>query len=217
MKKFVIIGLGSFGSNAAKVLSSKGNDVIAIDTDNKKIDELKEYNIHTLLADATKIDVLENIDIHDADDVIVSLGPNIEPSILVVHNLKKMNIKNIIAKALSEEHASILGIIGADRIIYPEKDEAVRLANILNSKNLIDFIPLSNANGFNLFEILCPNKYHGKTIREIDVRRKYNILIIGILDKYHEGKFELPDPDITLNENHTILLLGTEKDVNKFL
>lgn len=213
MKKFVIIGLGSFGTNISKSLAQRGNDVIVIDSDGKRIDELKDFNIQTIIADATKSDVLENIDLHDADAVIVSLGPNIEPSILVVHYLKNMNIKNIIVKALSEDHSHILKIIGADKIIYPEKDEALRLSNILNSHNVVDYIPITN--NHNLFEILCPNKFYGKSIRDLDIRNNYNILIIGILDINNENKFDMPDPDIVLNKNHTILLLGTEKDINK--
>ncbi len=214
MRKFVVIGMGSFGANIAKSLAGKGNEVIALDSDLKRLDDLKDYTVQTIVADATKSDVLDGIDIKDADGVIVSLGPNIEPSILTVHYLKKMKVKNITVKALSEDHAHILKIIGADRVVYPERDEAERIANILNSKNVVDYIQLSNS--YNLFEVLCPVKYHGKSIRELDIRKKYNILIIGILDKLNENKFEMPDPDLVLGIQHTILMLGTEKDINKF-
>ena len=214
MKKFVVLGLGSFGMYVAKELAEKGNEVTAIDDNKEKIDEIKRKVNQAIIADATKIDTLKEININDYDAVIISLGPNIESSIIAAHHLKQLNVKLIIAKALSEDHYALLQAVGATKIIYPEKEEALRLAGTLSFKNVLEYIPLTNE--FNIIEIMCPAKYNGKSIRELDIRKKFSILIIGIKTNGNQT-VEIPDPEIVLNSRHSLLLLGHKKDIEIFL
>lgn len=148
-----------------------------------------------------------------ATDFIVSIGPGIEASILVVHYLKRMKTKNIIAKALSEEHYSLLKIIGADRIIYPEKDEALRLSIILSMRNVREYIPFSEE--FILEEVLCPAHLVGKTLKELDLLKNYEILIIGIRGMEKDGGIKIPNPDTVLNKNDSLFMIGKQKDLHK--
>ncbi len=215
MKKFVVIGLGSFGTNVATSLARKGNEVIAIDNNDSTVDKIKNYVSEAIVADGTSLEVLTGIDVASADAVIVGVGPNIEPSILIVHLLKRSNVKYIAAKALSEEHFNILKIIGAHKVVYPEKDEAVRLANILSARNLLDYIPLSEK--YTLIEAPCPERLWGKTIKTLDIRKGYNLLVVGIKDAGKNGEVEIPDPDDILSRNHTLFIIGTQQDIGKFV
>lgn len=215
MKKFVVIGLGSFGSNVAKSLALKGNEVIAIDNNNSTVDKIKNDVSEAIVADATSLEVLHGIDVGNADAVIVGVGPNIEPSILIVHLLKQANVQYIVAKALSEEHFNLLKIVGANKVIYPEKDEAVRLANVLSARNLLDYIPLSEK--YTLIEAPCPERLWGETIKTLDIRKGYNLLIVGIKDATKNGDVEIPDPDDVLGPNHTLFIIGTPQNIKKFV
>jgi len=215
MKKFIVIGLGSFGTNVAKSLAQKGNEVVAIDDDDSTVDKIKSHVSEAIVADATTLEVLTGIDVAHADAVIVGVGPNIESSILIVHLLKRLNVKYIVAKALSEEHFNILKIVGAHKVIYPEKDEAVRLANVLSARNLLDYIPLSEK--YTLIEAPCPERFWGKTIKTLDIRKGYNLLIVGIKDAGKNGDVEIPDPDDVLSRNHTLFIIGTQQDIGKFV
>lgn len=213
MKKFVVIGLGSFGINIAKALAENGNEVLAIDYEMEKVNAIKDYVSEAIQADATKKEVLESLDLSDADAVIVSIGPTMEPSIFVVHYLKELKVKNVIAKALSEDHLKILEIVGADKVIYPEKDEATRLANILTSTNILEYLPISN--DFTIEEIAPPSEFVGKNLRELDLRKKFNVLIIGIRDTLKDEISIAPNPDTIIKESDSLIVAGKKKDLER--
>jgi len=206
MKKFFVIGLGSFGFTVAVSLAAKGNEVIVIDISSGKIESIKKNVSDAVIADSTKIEVLKKFAVHESDGVIVSIGSNLEASIMTLHNLKKLGVTNIIAKAKSEEHYSILKLIGADRIIYPEKDEAVRLSNSLGSNNILEFFSISDE--LAIEEIKCPKKFFGKTIKELDLRNKYKILVIGIRSVKNNKVEAIPDPDMILQNGDAMYVFG---------
>ncbi len=213
MKKFVVIGLGSFGTNIAKALSENGNEVLAIDYEMEKVNAIKDFVAQAIQADATKKEVLESLDLTDTDGVIVSIGPNMEPSIFVVHYLKELKVENVIAKALSEDHLKILEIVGADKVIYPERDEAIRLANILSAHNILEYLPITN--DFTIEEIAPPLNFVGKNLRELDLRKKYNILVIGIRDTLKDEILIASNPDIVIKESDSLIVAGKRRDLEK--
>ncbi|MEW6456904.1 MAG: TrkA family potassium uptake protein [Acidobacteriota bacterium] len=213
MSKFVVIGLGSFGENVAKTLYEKGNDVLAIDVDKDKINNIKEFVSNAIVADARNKETLEELDVADSDGVIVSLGPEMEGSILIALHLKELGVKNIIVKALSEDHGKILELIGAHQTIYPEKDEAIRLANILSSKNILDFLQLSP--DVSIEEIAPPEKFVGKSIKDLDLRNKYKIQIIAIRDTIKDELQFLIEPNFIIKESDSLVILGTKESFKK--
>ncbi|MFX0139142.1 MAG: potassium channel family protein, partial [Candidatus Hodarchaeota archaeon] len=162
MRRFAIIGLSSFGFYLSKSLSERGFKVIAIDKDELIIEKIKPFVHKAVIADARDKDTLESLGIGDFDVVVVSLGGHIDASTLVTLYLKELNVKEIIAKAVTEDHGKILDRIGATTVIFPEKDIAHRLARSLASINVLDVIPLSP--GISILEFGPPSKFLGKTI-----------------------------------------------------
>lgn len=213
MSKFVVIGLGSFGENVAKSLYEKGNDVLAIDLDKDKINYIKEFVSNAIVADARNKETLEELDIADSDGVIVSLGPEMEGSILIALHLKELGVRNIIVKALSEDHGKILELLGANKVVYPEKDEAIRLASILSSRNILEYLQLSP--DVSIEEIAPPEKFIGKSIKDLDLRNKYKVQIIAIRDTIKDELQFLIDPNFVIKESDSLVILGSKENFEK--
>lgn len=139
--KFAVIGLGSFGFNVAKTLYKKENEVVAIDSDKEKIEAVKDFVSHAVQMDSANKENLEALGLKEMDVIVVSLGPEMEASILTVLFLHELGAKRIVAKALTEDHAKVLEAVGATEVIYPEKDMAIKTALRLNSPNILDYFP----------------------------------------------------------------------------
>lgn len=211
--KFAVIGLGSFGSNIAKTLYEKGNEVLAVDEDKEKIDEVKNFVSHAVHMDAADKENLQALGIKDMDVVIVSLGPEMEASILTVLYLNEMGTKRIVAKALTEDHAKILESVGATETIYPEKDMAIKTALKLSCPNVLEYLPLIS--GFGIQEIAPPEKFIGKNLRELDLRNKYGIQVIAIKELIPEKTTFVPKSDFVLKDSDILVIMGEDKQLEK--
>jgi trk system potassium uptake protein TrkA len=211
--KFAVIGLGSFGSNIAKTLYEKGNEVLAVDEDKEKIDEVKNFVSHAVHMDAADKENLQALGIKDMDVVIVSLGPEMEASILTVLYLNEMGTKRIVAKALTEDHAKILESVGATETIYPEKDMAIKTALKLSCPNVLEYLPLIS--GFGIQEIAPPEKFIGKNLRELDLRNKYGIQVIAIKELIPEKTTFVPKADFVLKDSDILVIMGKDKQLEK--
>ena len=211
--KFAVIGLGSFGSNIAKTLYEKGNEVLAVDEDKEKIDEVKNFVSHAVHMDAADKENLQALGIKDMDVVIVSLGPEMEASILTVLYLNEMGTKRIVAKALTEDHAKILESVGATETIYPEKDMAIKTALKLSCPNVLEYLPLIS--GFGIQEIAPPEKFIGKSLRELDLRNKYGIQVIAIKELIPEKTTFVPKADFVLKDSDILVIMGEDKQLEK--
>ncbi|MQY61058.1 NAD-dependent epimerase/dehydratase family protein [bacterium] len=211
--KFAVIGLGSFGSNIAKTLYEKGNEVLAVDEDKEKIDEVKNFVSHAVHMDAADKENLQALGIKDMDVVIVSLGPRMEASILTVLYLNEMGTKRIVAKALTEDHAKILESVGATETIYPEKDMAIKTALKLSCPNVLEYLPLIS--GFGIQEIAPPEKFIGKNLRELDLRNKYGIQVIAIKELIPEKTTFVPKADFVLKDSDILVIMGDDKQLEK--
>ena len=214
MKQFVVIGLGNFGFNVAKSLASRGNQVLAIDKNQDRIDEIKDDVSEAIIADAKNIKVLDEFIPDAIDGVIISIGQNMEASILATHYLKERKIKQIIVKAINENHAKILKLMGADDIILPEKDIALSLAQKLSSPNLMEHIPLTSE--FSIVEAAVPEDFIGKTLRQIKLRSKHNLLIIAVKDVLQDKFYLMPDADFKLIPDCLLIIMGRREDIEKF-
>ncbi len=214
MKKIAIIGLGGFGINLAKTLAKTENiEIIAIDTDSRKVNQIKNLVTRPITMDATDKASLISVGVPDVDYAVVASGPDLEPSILSVLILKELGIPRIIAKALSLDHEKILSLVGATEVLYPERDVAEKLANQIISPNLIDYIPL--VSGLVIQEIAPPDAFIGKTLAEIGIRKKYNITVIAIKSIIPEEIYLNPGGDYLVKESDILIALGADEDIDK--
>jgi len=214
MKKIAIIGLGSFGINLVSALSEKkGVEIIAIDSEESRVNEIKDLAHRPVTMDATNKENLISMGFEDVDYVVVSSGPSLEPSILTVHILKEIGVQTIIAKALSEDHERILRLVGATDIVFPERDEAKKLATQLMAPNLIDYLPLQS--GFAIHEIAAPDAFVGKTLLELAMRRKYRVTVLAIKSIIPDITTINPGADIVIKESDILIVFGEQEDIDR--
>lgn len=210
-KQFIIIGLGRFGSSIAKTLYSLGNDVLAIDKDEDVVQDIADSVTHAVQLDATDENALRSLGIRNFDVAVVTIGDNIQSSIMVTLLVKELGVKYIIAKGQSELHAKVLYKIGADRVILPEKDMGIRVAHNLVSANILDYIELSE--DYSIMEIQVLNEWSGKTLNELKLRRKYGINVMAI--KRGDEVNLSPAADDIIKENDIIVAIGSAEDLNR--
>lgn len=213
MGQFVVIGLGTFGFNIATALSELGHEVLAVDSDTKKIEQIKDKVTQVVLADVGDKKALSEFISDNIDVAIVSLGDRMEASILATLYLKDLGVKKIIVKAVNERHGQILKSIGAAEIIYPEKDVAISLAKSLTIPNLIDHIPL--APEYCIVEIAIPDHFIGKSLEELQLRSKYNVEVIAIKDVLSDTFHLIPRVDFKIKPDNALIIIGKESDINK--
>lgn len=211
-KTFGVIGLGRFGFSVAVNIEKRGFPVLAIDNDREIIEKVKDKLTHVILADATDELALEEAGIKNCDTVIIAIGDNKEHSILSTMIVKNMGIRYVVAKAVDELHGKILEKIGADLVVFPEKERGETLAIQLTSTSLLDFIEISPE--YNLEEAKVPKEFVGKTLRELDLGNKYKIIVLGI--KRGEEFIVAPSSEEIFRHDDTIVFIGRTKDISKF-
>lgn len=178
MKQFAVIGLGRFGSSLAATLARMGYDVLAVDTDEQKVEQIVDRVTHAVQADALDDESLKALGMRNFDVVIVAIGHDMQASILTTVMLKEMGVKTVVAKANTELHGRVLARVGADKVVFPERDMGVRVARSLVSKNLLDHIDLSP--DFSIAELVTPKEFVGKSLVEAGVRGKFGVSILAI-------------------------------------
>ncbi|MDP3285448.1 MAG: TrkA family potassium uptake protein [Desulfobacterales bacterium] len=213
MKRFAVIGLGKFGFHVAKALFEDGNEVIAIDQDRNRIQEIDPYCTEAIVMDATDKERLKALGLENMDSVVLSAGSKISNSILVCLHLQEIGVKKILAKALDDDHAKILKKIGATEIIRPEMAMAVRVARGLSTPNILDFIPL--AEDYNLLQVDPPRAFIGKTLRDLDLKARYNVFVIAIKELVPENFVLVPPASFLVKDSDVLILLGKEQDISK--
>lgn len=213
MKKFAVIGLGNFGFHAAKALFEDGNEVIAIDGDKGRVQAIDPYASEAIVLDATDKDALKTLGLENMDGVLVSTGTNISVSILTCLYLSEMGIKRILVKALDGDHAKILKRVGATEIIHPERDMALRISRNLSHPNVLDFIPL--AEEFDLVQLDPPRAFIGKSLKDLNLRAKYNVHIIAVKELVPDNFALAPSADFVIKDSDILVMLGKSKDVKK--
>ncbi len=215
MRNFAIIGLSTFGEYLTRYLAERNFQVMAIDINEIKIDKVKNFAAKAVVADARDKETLENIGITDFDVVIVSLGDQMDASILVTLYLKELGVGEIIAKASTEDHGKILDRIGATQVIFPERDVAFRLAKSLENINVLDAIPLSP--GVSILEFAPPNSFLGQSLRELDIANKYGVQIIIIKELVPENIVIVPRADHIIKDSDILVGVGTDENFKKLL
>ena len=208
MKKqtFAVIGLGRFGGSVCKTLADAGQEVLAIDKYESRVNDYKDIATQAVVADAQDEDVLRSLGIRNVDHVIVAIGEDIQASILVTLMVKEQGVKYVTAKAQNEYHAKVLEKLGVDRVVHPERDMGVRIGRSLTSKNMVDYLDL-DAN-FKLAEILITNpEFVGKSLAEMDFRDRYGLNVIALAHSRQE---------MVLPSAGDILVAGPTRAIDKF-
>lgn len=193
-KQFVIIGCGRFGSSVAKKLYELGAEVMAVDEHEETVQNISDFVTYAVQADATDEKTIKSLGIRNFDVAVVSIGGDIQSSILITLMLKELGVKYVVAKAQNDLHGKVLYRIGADRVVFPEREMGIRVASNLVSDNILEYIEL--APDYSIMEIVALPLWMGKTLKEIDMRNEYGINVMAI--KHGE------DIDITISANEVI-------------
>ena len=212
-RQFAVIGLGRFGSAMATTLAELGQDVIGIDGDAERVRQLADTVSQAVELDATDERALRSVGIHDVDVAVVSIGENIESSLLVVMQLRELGVKTIVAKAVTPLHGRILEKLGVSRVIFPEREMAARIAHGLVMPNVIDYIELSRE--FSIVEVPAPAMFVGRTLKQLELRPKYGLTLIAIKRRTSPSGPEVtnisPSADETIHAGDTLSLLGSNE------
>jgi trk system potassium uptake protein TrkA len=213
MKKFAVIGLGNFGFHAAKALFEDGNEVIAIDEDKTRVQAIDPYCTEALVLNATDKEALKSVGLENTDGVILSTGTKISVSILICLYLNEIGVKKILVKAQDDDHAKILKRVGANEIIHPERDMALRVSRNLSHPNILDFIPL--ADEFDLVQLDPPREFIGKTLKQLNLRAKYSVHIIAVKELVPDNFALAPSADFIIKDSDILVMLGKSVDIKK--
>ncbi|MGQ0733579.1 MAG: potassium channel family protein [Acidobacteriota bacterium] len=210
---FAIIGLGRFGSAIATTLAELGHDVIGIDSDEDRVRSIADVASLALQLDATDEKALRAAGIAEVEVAVVSIGEHLEASLLVVTLLRELGIRNIVAKAVTPLHGRILEKLGVTRVVFPEREMAIRVAHSLVVPNVLDFIELSKE--FSIVEVPAPRDFVGKSLREIGLRSRFGLTTIAIKHAApHSAERPTniaPGPDDVVLEGDVLALLGSNE------
>lgn len=211
-QNYAIIGLGRFGGSICRTLVESGQEVLAIDSSEDRVNEYMNIATHAVVGNAQDEMTLRSLGIRNFDHVIVAIGEDIQASILVTLMIKEMGVPNVVAKAQNEYHARVLEKIGADRVVHPERDMGVRIARNLVSKNILEFIELSDE--FSLAEIKVANpKFFNKSLLELNFRQRFGLTVVAIR-RVGGDVVVSPAANEIVRENDNLLVIGDTDEVD---
>ncbi|MNM51573.1 Ktr system potassium uptake protein A [compost metagenome] len=210
-KQYAIIGMGRFGSSIARALSGMGYDVLAIDADEQRVQEISSIVTHAVSADSTDEEALRALGIRNFDVVVVAIGEDIQSSILTTLILKDLGVPVILVKAKSELHGKVLSKIGADKVIYPERDMGTRVAHHLASPNILEYIELSP--DYSILEMQAAAPMIGRNLQELDIRAKYRCNVIAI--RRGDEMNITPNADDRLTRGDVLVIVGHKDSLTK--
>ncbi len=210
-KTFAVIGLGRFGGSVAQTLHSMGYEVLAVDRNAQRVQDMTQIVKHVIEADTTDENALKAMGIRNFDVVVVAIGDDIQSSIMTTLLLKELGVKKVVVKAVNEMHGKVLYKIGADKVVFPERDMGVRLVHNLISPNILDYVELSK--DYSIVEILAGDYFKGKTLQELDIRVRFgcNVMAIKSGEKFNIA----PAATDRIDENDLLIVIGHNNDLKK--
>lgn len=211
-KQFAVIGMGRFGSSVAKTLYNLGFEVLAIDSNESRIQDIVDTVTHAVQADSTDEDALRALGIRNFDVVVVAIGQDIQSSILTTLILKELGVSMLIVKAQNELHGKVVKKIGAEKVIFPERDMGQRVAHHLISPNILDFIELSD--DYSIVEIKASEQMIGKNLRQLDFRAKFGCNVIAI--KSDDKMNIAPHAEDIIAETDILVVVGDNEHLQSF-
>ena len=213
MKSFLVIGAGTFGHHLCREFARQKCEVMIVDRDPKPLEDLVNIVTSAKIADCGNIETLRSFDIPSFDACFVSVGRNFQYSLEITSLLKELGAKKVFSKADEDIQAKFLLRIGADEVVYPEKDMARRIAVAESSDSIFDCMPLTEDYG--IYEITVPKKWVGKTIVKLDIRRAFNLTVLAI--KNGANLRPLPPVDHVFNDTEHLMVLGRDEDIRRII
>ncbi len=224
--KYIVIGLGYFGSKLASNLTSLGHEVIGIDNHSERLEELKDAITTVMKMDSTNVNAIKSLPLAETDAVIVAIGENVGSSILTASILKNLKVKRIIGRAINQVHQDILNQIGIEEIVLPLEDSARHVSSMLQLKNTLRLTELNDE--FAVAEVIVPGKYQGHTLDTINIKERFNLMLIAVKSAPKEGlltslfrrnyKVDMSfDTYLPLGEKDIIVVAGRIIDIKRFV
>jgi trk system potassium uptake protein TrkA len=213
MKRFIIIGLGNFGSGVAETLHRAGHDVIALDTNEVAVDRIAQFVGRAAVGDGRDARTLERIGAGDADAAVVSTGDDITASVLTALSLRDLGVREVYVKVISRDHGRVMEKLGVTETIFPERESAIRLGHRIANQTLLNYVQLGT--GFSVQEMAVPDVWVGQSLRQLELPRRYRISVIAVHDVLTDEMMPIPNPDAPLKESDTILVAGTDENLAK--
>lgn len=211
MKTFIVIGLGRFGSAAAEKLYDMGHEVVVLDQSEEAVARLADKCTHGAMGDAREMDVLRAVGAAECDCAIVAMGEDLAASVLITMNLKDLGCKYIICKAQNEMFKRALLRVGADRVVIPEKEMAVRLVQSLGSNSFLDYMEFSGE--YAIAEVEPPKAWQGKSLKDLNVRAKYHLTVLAI--KTGKEIRMSPGAEDVIAGGDTVMVMGRHRDLQR--
>lgn len=206
-KQYIVLGLGRFGKSVSMTLAQAGYEVMVVDQREEVIQDMAPFVTHAVKADITDADTLKELGVRNFDVAIVAVGKDMQASIMATLLLKEMGVPFVLAKASTEIHQKVLEKLGADRIVFPEDEMGRRIAANLVSGNILDYIQLSK--DYSIMEVAILERWAGKTIKELDIRKKHGINIIAV--EQNKQISVTPSPDLMLEMGDVLVVVGNNK------
>ena len=214
MKTFAVIGMGRFGISVAKKLAELRCEVIAIDSDGDKVNEVADYVTKAAQLDAKNEELLRNIGIKNCECAIVAIGDNVMDCVFITLTLKEMGVKKVVCKARDAQHETVLRKVGADMVIIPEQEAGEKIASRLVSRQFIDILRISDE--YSIEDMRVPKKWVGKSLADLSVRKKYGVNIVAIKNSLNTNDVNItPEPEYRFNDTDIVVLVGRTQDINK--
>lgn len=213
MKRFIVIGLGNFGSSVAETLSGLGHDVATLDMVPERVDAMVRVAARSAVGDGTDLDTLKRIGAEDADAAVVSTGDDITSSAMAALLLRDLNVQEVYVKVISSEHARLIERIGVTETVFPERESGVRLGKRVSNRAVLNYVKLGA--DFSLQEMAVPDRWVGKTLRELELPKKFGISVVAAHDNLTDRIQPVPDPDAPLKESDTLLVAGMDDNLGR--
>lgn len=212
MKTFAVIGLGRFGRTIAAELFNMGCEVLAVDKSMELVNLVSDSVTRAVCADAKNEENLRELGIKNYDCVIVSIGNDLTDSVLITLTLKEMGISELVCKARDLQHKKLLEKIGANKVIIPEQEAGIKTAVSLVSNNIMDIINLSDE--YSIADIAVLESWKGKTIAELDIRKKYKVNVVAVKDKTGEKITVAPTAEYAFREGDIAVVIGSADGIS---
>lgn len=213
MKRFVVVGLGNFGASVAETLQAGGHDVIALDLDPERVDQMARIVTRVAAGDGTDVHTLRRIGVEDADACVISTGDDITASAMTALVMRDLGVKEIYVKVVSHDHARLIDKIGVSETIFPERESGIRLGKRISSRTLLNYVQLGP--GFSLQEMAVPSSWVGRSLRELQLPRRHGISVVAVHDFLMDSISPVPDPDAPLKDSDTLLVAGRDDNLSR--
>lgn len=213
MKRFAVVGMGNFGAAVAETLQGIGHEVIALDRNADRVDEMGGLVARAAVGDGTDVRTLKRLGVEDADAAVISTGDDLTASALTTLLMRDLGVEEIYVKVVSHDHARLIEKIGVTETIFPERESGIRLGKRISSRTLLNYVQLGE--GFSLQEMAVPEAWVGRSLRELGLPRKHGVSVVAVHDVLMDAIHSVPNPDAPLKESDTLLVAGRDADLNR--